>query len=65
MMEIQSNYVVKAYDVGVLPSGQLYIVMEHLDGDDLEQLVQREGPLPWPRLADMAVQICSGLSAAH
>jgi serine/threonine-protein kinase len=65
MMEIQSNYVVKAYDVGVLPSGQLYIVMEHLAGDDLEHLVQREGPIPWPRLADMAVQICSGLSAAH
>jgi serine/threonine protein kinase len=65
MMEIQSNYVVRAYDVGVLPSGQLYIVMEHLAGDDLEHLVQREGPLPWPRLADMAVQICSGLAAAH
>jgi len=65
MMEIQSNYVVRAYDVGVLPSGQLYIVMEHLAGDDLEQLVQREGPIPWPRLADMAVQICNGLSAAH
>ena len=65
MMEIQSNYVVRAYDVGVLPSGQLYIVMEHLAGDDLEHLVQREGPIPWARLAPMAVQICSGLSAAH
>ncbi len=65
MMEIQSNYVARAYDVGVLPSGQLYIVMEHLDGDDLEQLVQREGPVPWARLAPMAVQICSGLAAAH
>ncbi len=65
MMEIQSNYVVRAYDVGVLPSGQLYIVMEHLAGDDLEHLVQREGPVPWSRLAPMAVQICNGLSAAH
>ncbi len=65
MMEIQSNYVVRAHDVGVLPSGQLFIVMEHLAGEDLEHLVQREGPIAWPRVAAMAVQICSGLSAAH
>lgn len=65
MMEIQSNYVVRAHDVGVLPSGQLFIVMEYLAGEDLEHLVQREGPLPWPRVAAMAVQICSGLAAAH
>lgn len=65
MMEIQSNYVVRAHDVGVLPSGQLFIVMEYLAGEDLEHLVQREGPIAWPRVAAMAVQICSGLSAAH
>jgi hypothetical protein len=65
MMEIQSNHVVRAYDVGMLASGQLYIVMEYLAGHDLEQLLQRDGPLPWPRLAAMAVQICNGLATAH
>ena len=65
MMEIQSSHVVRAYDVGVLASGQLYIVMEYLAGLDLEQLLQRDGPLPWQRLAAMAVQICNGLATAH
>ena len=65
MMEITSNYVVRAHDVGVLPSGQLFIVMEHLAGEDLEHLVQREGPIAWARAAEMGIQICGGLSAAH
>ena len=65
MMELQSNHVVRALDVGSLPSGQLYIVMEYLDGEDLNALLLREGPLPWPRVGDKAVQICSGLATAH
>jgi serine/threonine-protein kinase len=65
MMELQSNHVVRALDVGSLPSGQLYIVMEYLDGEDLNALLVREGPLPWARVGDMAVQICSGLATAH
>ncbi|MBZ5711111.1 serine/threonine-protein kinase [Nannocystis pusilla] len=65
MMDISSNHVVRAYDVGQTPSGQVYIVMEYLEGEDLDHLLQREGPLPWHRLANMAVQICSGLSSAH
>ncbi|PCC69080.1 serine/threonine protein kinase [Nannocystis exedens] len=65
MMDITSNHVVRAYDVGQTPSGQVYIVMEYLEGEDLDRLLQRDGPLPWPRLANMAIQICSGLSSAH
>ncbi|WP_434418990.1 protein kinase domain-containing protein [Nannocystis pusilla] len=65
MMDISSNHVVRAYDVGQTPSGQVYIVMEYLEGEDLDHMLQREGPLPWARLANMAIQICSGLSSAH
>ncbi|WAS95905.1 serine/threonine-protein kinase [Nannocystis punicea] len=65
MMDISSNHVVRAYDVGQTPSGQVYIVMEYLEGEDLDHMLQREGPLPWHRLANMAIQICSGLSSAH
>ncbi|MFY0539708.1 serine/threonine-protein kinase [Nannocystis pusilla] len=39
--------------------------MEYLEGEDLDHMLQREGPLPWARLANMAIQICSGLSSAH
>ncbi|MBL9101085.1 MAG: serine/threonine protein kinase [Myxococcales bacterium] len=65
MMELQSNHIVRAHDVGVVPGGQLYVVMEFLDGENLDALLEREGPLPWPRVAAIGAQICSGLTAAH
>lgn len=65
MMEIQSNHVVRALDVGTFPTGQLYVVMELLAGETLEELIEREGPQPWSRVGPMALQICNGLSAGH
>jgi len=65
MMRLSSNHVVHALDVGELSSGQLYIVMEYLDGQTLESVLQREGPLWWVRVANMGIQICNGLTAAH
>lgn len=65
MMEIQSNHIVRAYDVGTFPTGQLYVVMEFLEGETLDDMLQREGPIPWARLGPMALQICSGLNAGH
>ena len=65
MMQLQSNHVVRALDVGTLPSGQIYIVMEYLDGEDLGAILTREGALPWSRVADIGVQICNGLATAH
>jgi serine/threonine protein kinase len=65
LTEIASNYVVRAFDAKELPNGQIYIVMEFLNGEDLETLVHREGPLPWRRAVRMVRMICAGLSAAH
>jgi serine/threonine protein kinase len=65
MMEIQSNHVVRAHDVGTFPTGQLYVVMELLNGETLEDMIKRDGPIPWDRVATMALQICSGLTAGH
>jgi serine/threonine protein kinase len=65
MMELQSNHIVRALDVGALRSGQLYVVMEYLDGDNLDSVLAQEGPLPWPRVAAIGAQICSGLATAH
>ena len=65
MMAMQSNHIVRAFDVGELPSRQLYMVMEYLDGVDLATLLRFEGPLPWRRVAAIGLQICSALVAAH
>ncbi len=65
MMQLSSSHVVHALDVGEISSGQLYIVMEYLDGQTLESVLQREGPLGWIRVANIGIQICNGLTAAH
>lgn len=57
MMEVRSSHVAHAIDVGELPSGELYLVMEYLRGEDLEALLRREGPLPWSRLGPIALQL--------
>ena len=45
--------------------GQLYIAMELLRGQSVEQLIQREAPLPPERAMDLTLQICEVLAAAH
>ncbi|MBA3548092.1 MAG: protein kinase [Nannocystis sp.] len=65
MMELQSNHIVRALDVGALPSGQLYVIMDYLGGENLDALLTREGPLPWARVAAIGLQICDGLATAH
>jgi serine/threonine protein kinase len=44
--------------------GRPYIAMEHVQGHCLGELIGK-GPLPWPRLSEIATQLVEGLSAAH
>ena len=45
--------------------GLLYIVMEYLDGKNLNQAVRAEGPLPPDRAIPILVQACLALQEAH
>jgi len=45
--------------------GRQYIVFEHVEGDDLKELVARTGPLPVRRALDLGIQIGRALSFAH
>jgi serine/threonine-protein kinase len=64
--QIDSDHVVKVFDVGRLPSGAPYLVMEFLEGRDLSQLLEREGPvLPVPRAVHFTVQALRALHTAH
>jgi eukaryotic-like serine/threonine-protein kinase len=48
-------------------SGQPFIVMELLEGDTLQQHLEKiaSGPIALNQLLDIAIQICDGLEAAH
>jgi serine/threonine-protein kinase len=64
---IRSDHVVPVSDVGCLPTGTPYLVMECLYGLDLADLLVRDGPsgLPVERAVHFVVQILRGLQAAH
>jgi eukaryotic-like serine/threonine-protein kinase len=45
--------------------GRQYIVFEYIDGENLKQLVEREGPLPPRQVIELGLQIASALASAH
>ncbi len=63
--KLKGDNVVKVQDVGTLPTGQPYIIMEYLEGLDLATWVASRGPLPITHAVDFALQACAGLAAAH
>jgi serine/threonine protein kinase len=56
--------VVRVFDVGE-SEGRPFIVMEYVEGDTLADELVRHGALPPARAVELALQICSGLEAAH
>jgi len=63
--KIGHQNIVDITDFGVLPEGQVYFVMEHLDGPTLGKVVHDNGHLQPARAITITVQIARGLSAAH
>jgi eukaryotic-like serine/threonine-protein kinase len=62
---IQSPHVTRVTDVDQMPDGSPYLVMELLTGESLQQLLDRRHKLPKDQSIDFALQILSGLEAAH
>lgn len=56
---------VKVYLYGELEDGSLYIVMEYLEGKNLNQTVRAEGPMPLERGLRILIQAASALEEAH
>jgi serine/threonine-protein kinase len=64
-VRIKSEHVVHVTDVGTLEGGVPYMVMEYLDGVDLESVVRAQGPLPPSDAVDHVLQACEALAEAH
>jgi serine/threonine-protein kinase len=62
---LRSPHTIQLYDFGVADDGAFYYVMELLDGFDLEQLVERFGPIPPARAVHLLKQVCHSLAEAH
>ena len=62
---LRSQHTVELYDFGVTDDGTLYLVMEFLNGMDLETLVRENGQLPAGRVIHILRQVCDSLEEAH
>ncbi len=62
---LRSAHTVELYDFGRADDGTFYYVMELLDGFDLNELVERFGPVPPARTVHFLQQMCASLAEAH
>ena len=56
--------IVAVYDAGH-EGGELFIVMEFVDGISLKERLQQVAPLPHDEFMHVALQLCQGLAYAH
>lgn len=63
---IESPHVVRVLDVGGGVAGEPpYFVMEYLEGQDLDDLLSRHGPLSVQDAVSFVLEACAGLAEAH
>ncbi len=63
---IPCDHVVRVLDAGTdEATGQLYLVTEYLEGEDLQRLLERDGPLAPEAALRVAWQVLAGLADAH
>ncbi|HEY1954299.1 MAG TPA: serine/threonine-protein kinase [Polyangiaceae bacterium] len=63
--QVKSDHVVRVFDTGVFETGEPYIVMELLAGEDLRALLERRGVLSPSEVASFVIQACDALAQAH
>jgi len=57
--------IVSVYDTGQDAAGVPYIVMEHVDGRTLREVLQEEGRLLPQRALEITADVCAALDVAH
>jgi eukaryotic-like serine/threonine-protein kinase len=62
---LRSPHTVELYDFGVTEDGTFYLVMELLEGQNLERMVREQGPLDPIRVIHILRQVCESLEEAH
>jgi serine/threonine-protein kinase len=61
---IRHEHVIDITDFGETASKNVFFAMEYLEGHDLASELDR-GPMEWPRIKRIMLQLCAALQAAH
>lgn len=62
---IGSDHILEILDLGRLPDGSRYMVMEYLDGETFSSRIRRLGRMTAAQIAPIVRQVLVGLDAAH
>jgi serine/threonine-protein kinase len=62
---LKGEHIARVFDVGLLESGEPYLVMEQLEGVSLDEYLHERGPLAQSEAIDILLQVCEGLAEAH
>ena len=63
--EIGNDHILEVLDLGTLPTGDRFMVMEYLDGETLAARIERHGRLTPAQIAPLARQFLTALASAH
>jgi len=63
--KLQHPNAVRVEDIDQADDGRPFMVMEFIEGESLKEVIQREAPLPAPRVCRIAKQVAGALDAAH
>ena len=64
-VRLKSEHIARVIDVGTMPDGIPFMVMEHLEGNDLNQILRHHGPQTPEIVCDLMLQACEGMAEAH
>lgn len=62
---LRSDHAARVHDVGRMPNGAPYMIMEYLEGCDLKKYVERTGPLPVEEAVMFVLHACDAIAEAH
>jgi adenylate cyclase len=57
--------IVAVYDFGQTAAGQLFFIMEYVDGTDVARMISSQTRLPASEALKITIQVCEALAAAH
>ncbi|MEQ9318777.1 MAG: serine/threonine-protein kinase, partial [Polyangiaceae bacterium] len=63
--KIKSDHVVRVLDIAAMDDGTPYLVLEYLEGEDLELVLQKNGPVSVQVAVDYVLQAAEALAEAH
>lgn len=63
--QLKHPNIVRLIDSGQLDGGHLFTVLEYIDGEELAQRLERDGPLPLRDARRLMTQVLEALATAH